>query len=645
MLQKHFLKEWLIGLIFCFAQWCEAKVELPTLISDGLVLQREQNIKVWGYANPGEEVKINFLKKKYQTNADATGNWQVILSPAKAGGPYAMQINELEIKDILIGDVWLCSGQSNMELTVSRVTDMFREEVEAYTNPMIRYVKVPLAYNFHQPQTDIAPASWKTLTQENVMSFSAVAYFFAKDLYAKTKVPIGLINSSVGGSPAEAWISEESLRPFSGYINEKSLYQSDDYVAGVKNIEQKKRELWNSTLHKQDAGLNDLQKWYDLEYNDSSWEHTDLFHAAWGSNGLNPVNGSFWFRKDFEIPPSLSGEKAVLRMGCIVDADSIYVNGVFVGTTSYQYPPRIYPIPENLLKEGKNTITVRLISYMGYPEFVKDKPYKIVFGDKNKEISLEGKWKYKQGTTMPVLEGKTPFHYKPAGLYNAMIAPLKNCALKGIIWYQGEANTKRYNEYYSLLSTLIEDWRSCWQQPGLPFFAVQLANFMQAFNQPTESQWAELRDVQLQITQTVPNTGLAVAIDLGEWNDIHPLNKKEVGRRLSLLAQNQVYGNKKMVCNGPVYHSKTTDGNKIILSFEEGTDDLEQTSNLQGFSIAGPDGKFHWAKGCTDKNKVIVWCNDVQQPVTVRYAWADNPAGANLKNKAGLPASPFRTDK
>jgi sialate O-acetylesterase len=226
-----------------------------------------------------------------------------------------------------------------------------------------------------------------------------------------------------------------------------------------------------------------------------------------------------------------------------------------------------------------------------------------------------------------------------------MIAPLKNCALKGIIWYQGESNTGRYNEYYSLLSTLIGDWRAYWQQPELPFFAVQLANFMESYTHPTESQWAELRDVQLQITKTVPNTGLAVAIDLGEWNDIHPLNKKELGRRLSLLAQNQVYGNKKLVCNGPVYRSKTIEGNKIILSFENGTDDLEQTTQLKGFSIAGPDGRFHWANGCTDKNKVIVWCDEVQQPVMVRYAWENNPAGVNLKNKTGLPASPFRTDK
>lgn len=629
--------------ILSFAFLCEAEVKLPVLVSDGMVLQRDQNIRVWGWADAGETVNVHFLKKKYTAIADADGNWTITLPPLKAGGTYVMTINEIELKDILVGDVWLCSGQSNMELPISRVRDMFREETESYGNPLIRYIKVPLAYNFHQPQTDINRTSWQALTPQNALSFSAVAYFFAKDLFEKINIPIGLINASVGGSPAEAWISEEGLKHFPAYLNEKAICQSDNYVSDVKNLDRERRNGWMGVLNKQDAGLNDTWKWFSPEYNDGDWQTFDLFDNSWGSDGLNPVNGSHWFRKDIDIPRHLAGKSAVLRLGCIVDADSVFVNGVFVGTVSYRYPPRIYPIPENLLKEGRNNITVRLISYSGTPEFVKDKPYKIVF-DKE-EISLEGAWKYRQGTRMPVLPNETFFQYKPVGLYNAMIAPLQNWGIKGVLWYQGESNAGRYNEYYALMTALINDWRKLWKQEHLPFLLVQLPNYMQDAPYPTESHWAELRNVQLQLSQTVPHTGLAVTIDIGEWNDVHPLNKKDVGKRLSLQAQRLVYGDKKVVCNGPVYRSMAVEGNKIILSFEDGTNDLMPLDELKGFAIAGADGKFEWAKAKIENNKVVVWNDTVREPVMVRYAWRNNPEEANLKNKSGLPASPFQAEQ
>jgi len=642
MVNKFFLKVGLIAIfILCFAQQGEAKVKLPTLISDGMVLQREQNLCVWGTADPDEEVIISFLKKKYQVRANTQGEWKLTLSPMKAGGPYTMSINDLLLKDILIGDVWLCSGQSNMELTVSRVMDKYCSEIERDSNLMIRYIKVPLDYNFHTPQTDIKSSSWKSLTPENALSFSAVAYFFAKDLYAKTKIPVGLINSSVGGSPVEAWISEEGLKPFPQYLNDKSLYESDDYVAGVKKLEWTRQNMWNATLYKKDLGLHENQLWYSSSYNDSSWNRLNLFSTEWATNGLNPINGSHWFRKEFDVSQNLAGKEATLRLGCIVDADSVYVNGVFVGTISYQYPPRIYKIPANLLKKGKNIVTVRLISYGGRPGFVKDKPYKIICqGD---EISLEGEWKYKLGVEMPTLPGQTFFQYKPVGLYNAMIAPLLNYNVAGALWYQGEANTGRYNEYDSLLSALINDWRLKWNSPNLPFIIVQLANFMQSHSEPVESYWAQLRDQQLKITRMVHHTGLAVAIDLGEWNDIHPLNKKELGNRLSLQAQRLVHGNKKIICDGPIYQSMIIEGKKLILSFQEGTDDLLPVQELKGFSIAGEDRVFKWAKARVEGNKVVVWNDEILNPVMVRYGWDDNPSGLNLYNKTKLPASPFRT--
>ncbi|NDV60602.1 sialate O-acetylesterase [Bacteroides sp. 519] len=518
-----------IGLMVSFAfvgvYTTEAKVKLPVLVSDGMVLQQQQSIKVWGWADPQEEVTVTFLKKKYKTTTSAGGNWEIILPPQKAGGPHLMTINDIQLKDILVGDVWLCSGQSNMELPIARVMDMFADEVNKYTNPQIRQIRIPLDYNFHEPQEDVKQTAWKALEPGNVMNFSALAYFFAKEWYTKHKVPVGLINSAVGGSPVEAWISEEGLKPFPKYLNEREFYKSDEYIADIRQRENKGNQLWHEVLYRTDAGLNEPVKWYAPQYNDAHWKEADLFDTSWNNNGLNPVNGSFWFRKHFNIPANLAGKESTLRLGCIVDADSVFVNGTFVGTTGYQYPPRIYKIPAGLLHEGNNQITIRLISYGGYPHFVKEKPYKLVF--KESELSLEGNWKHKIGTEMPPSAGQTFFQYKPVGLYNSMIAPLKNYVVKGAIWYQGESNTNRYNEYTALLSAMINDWRSIFNLPELPFVVVELA----LFGQPDG--WDNFRAAQQKVTEQVPHTGFAPAKDLGEWNDIHPLNKKDVGIRVA----------------------------------------------------------------------------------------------------------------
>ena len=509
----------------CFTLLCEAKVKLPVLISDGMVLQREQHIQVWGWADAGEPVTVSFLKRKYTVQAGADGNWSVTLQPARAGGPYTMRVNDIEVGNILVGDVYLCSGQSNMELPVSRVTDMFRDEVAAYSNPMIRHFKAPLRYDFHGPLEDMGPAGWKELNPEDALQFSALAYFFAREMYEKNGVPVGLINSAVGGSPVEAWISEEGLKPFPKYLSDRELYRSDELVASIRATDNMQRNRWNEVLYQSDTGLNESVRWYEPAYDDSDWQTVDLFDTSWNNNGLNPVNGSHWFRKEVDIPAAQAGKAAVLRLGCIVNADSVYVNGTFAGTVSYQYPPRIYPLPGGLLKAGGNTVTVRLISYGGYPHFVPGKPYRIV--SDSGEVSLEGRWKYRLGAAMPALPGGTTFQYKPVGLYNAMIAPLRHYALKGAIWYQGESNTGRHNEYYDLLTALIADWRAKLDAPALPFVIVELAGF------GNPDGWDVFRQVQRRVAGDVPNAAFAPAKDLGEWNDIHPLNKKGVGIRVA----------------------------------------------------------------------------------------------------------------
>lgn len=504
-----------------------------------MVLQHGREVNLWGTADANENINITFLKKKYKTTADAEGKWKVTLPVMKPGGPYTMIVNDIQLKDILVGDVWLCSGQSNMELPVSRVTDMFRDEITADSHyPMVHYIKTPLLYNFHAPQTDVPGLSWKALTPENAMSFSALVYFFAKDLYQKTGIPVGIINSSVGGSPVEAWISEEALKPFPRYLNEKRMFESDDLVESMKQEERKKSQAWNLALYQGDNGLHEVPTWYASDYDDSNWVQTELFSKDWATNGLNPINGSHWFRKDFQVSAPQAGQKATLRMGCIVDADSVYVNGVFVGTVSYQYPPRIYTIPEGLLKEGKNTVTVRLISNGGRPHFVKDKPYRILFGkgqpEKGEsEISLEGTWKYRLGAPMPSAPGQTFFQYKPVGLYNAMIAPLLNYTVSGAIWYQGESNVSNRNEYKAMLTALIADWRQRWNQPDMPFFIIELADFLSPEDKGGRAAWAEFRKVQAETAEANKNVTLIKNSDLGEWNDIHPLDKKTLGQRVS----------------------------------------------------------------------------------------------------------------
>lgn len=534
-----FYKVGLVVVFLCFALLGGAKVKLPTLVSDGMVLQRGEPVNIWGTADPDETVDITFLKKKYKTVADVQGNWKVTLPILKAGGPYTMAINDIELKDILIGDVWVCSGQSNMELPVSRVTDRFRDEISTDSNyPMVRYIKTPLLYNFHAPQADIPGISWQAMTPENVMPFSALAYFFAKDVYQKTKVPVGIINSSVGGSPVEAWISEGGLKPFPFYLNEKRIYESDDLMESRKKEERKKSHAWNVALFQGDKGMHEATPWYAADYDDSNWTETDLFTSGWATNGLNTVNGSHWFRKDFQVSAQQAGEKATLRLGCIVDADSVYVNGTFVGTVSYQYPPRIYTIPAGLLKAGKNTITIRLFSYGGRPQFVKEKPYKILFGkgqpEKGEsEINLEGSWKYHLGAPMPAAPGQTAFHYKPTGLYNAMIAPLLNYTVSGVIWYQGESNVSRRNEYKDLLTAMISDWRQRWNKSDMPFYIIELADFLSPTDKGGRTAWAEFRKAQAEVADTNKNVTLIKNSDLGEWNDIHPLDKKTLGQRVA----------------------------------------------------------------------------------------------------------------
>jgi sialate O-acetylesterase len=617
------------------------QIKLPRLISDGMVLQQGAPTNIWGWASPMEAIAVEFAGSTYQTSANEAGEWKIALKPLPAGGPHQMVLkgkNTLTVSNILMGEVWVCSGQSNMELPMRRVVPLYGADIANAGNDLIRQFTVPQRYDFSTPQTDLPEGTWQAATPESVLGFSATAYFFALDIHQKYNVPIGLIHTSLGGSPAEAWMSESALGAFPNLLAEAKKFRDNALIQQIESDDKRRIQAWYDLLRQKDEGYkNPGQPWFDPAVDVSDWGKMNV-PGYWTAGG----NGVVWFRKEVQIPTGLAGLPAKLEVGRIVDADSVFLNGVFVGTTSYQYPPRWYTIPAGLLKSGSNSLVVRIINSSGKGGFVPDKPYELTIG--NQKIDLKGEWRYRRGATMEPLASQTFIRWKPLGLFNAMIHPLLNYRIKGAIWYQGESNASRPQEYRRVFPAMINDWRSHWKQGDFPFLFVQLANFMEAKPQPVESNWALLREAQLK-TLSLPNTGMAVAIDIGEWNDIHPLNKKDVGKRLALAAQAVAYRDKKTVFSGPVFKKMKIKGNEVILTFAKGSNLVSTTGKpLTGFAIAGSDGQFVWATASIKKNKIIVSNSSVPNPVAVRYAWADNPEGANLYNEAGLPASPFRTD-
>lgn len=627
--------------ILILSQAALCAVRLPRLISDGMILQRDTDLKIWGWADANESVNITFNGKTYNTSADSNGRWSLILDKSQAGGPHTMEIaasNQITLKNIMLGDVWVCSGQSNMELTMERLKYHYPDTIAQAFNPAIRQFLVPDEYDFKKPRENVSSGRWESANPQSILNFTAVGYFFAKELYEKYNVPIGLINASLGGSPAQAWMSEEALKQFPEYYQTAQKFKDNELIRKIESEDKTVSDNWYKLLDETDPGLDkDSEKWFAADLDTCGWKTIELPDFL-----PTKKNGSVWFRKELDIPEALAGKPAKLWMGRIKDADKTYVNGRLVGQVTYEWPPRIYDVPANLIKAGKNVITVRVISNSGIGRFYPEKPYELVFT--NETIDLKGQWQYKLGAVMEPLPGKTFVQWQPLGLFNGEIAPLLNYKIKGVIWYQGESNTGKPYEYRDLFTALIADWRTNWNQGDFPFLYVQLANFMDAKDKPSQSGWAELREAQLK-TLSVPNTAMAVTIDIGEWNDIHPLNKKDVGKRLALAARKIAYGENDLVYSGPIYQSMQIQDNKIILTFSHiGSGLIAKDGPLQQFAIAGSDKKFVWANAKIEDDKVILWHEDITEPKAVRYAWADNPEGANLYNKEGLPASPFRTD-
>lgn len=624
-------------LALLFSSASQADIRLPKLISDHLVLQRDQPLPLWGYAAPGEQVTVRLNNTAAGTaTADQNGRWQLTLPPQQAGGPHLLEFqgqNQLKVQDVYFGDVFVASGQSNMELTMARLEEAYPADLVSANYPLIRQFNVPQRYDFKAPQQDFSDGSWLVASPSTIQHFSALAFYFARDLQAHSKAAIGIYNAALGGSPVESWLDESTLKQFPDAYQLAQIYKSDSLIRDIEAADQAKNSRWYGDLHQNDAGLHAKTPWFSPALDDSQW--ADFSVPGYRQDAFT---GVWWLRKTVRLTAEQAAQARILRLGSIVDAEEVYVNGSQIGNTTYMYPPRRYPLPQGLLKAGDNLIAVRVTVTNGAQNrsgFIPDKPYWL--GTDANKIDLTGNWKMQSSATAKALPMDAFIRWKPLGLYNAMIAPLQTLPVKAVLWYQGESNVGAYQQYEARFRAMIRQWRAQWQQPELPFLYVQLANYLPKQTTPLHSSWAGLREAQAAVL-TEPKTAMVVAIDTGEWNDIHPVDKRTLGSRMALAARAVIYG-EKIAYRGPELHSLQQQDSSLLLSFNH----IEQGLRLkpgQAFAIAGADGQFVWADARLNGNQIWLSHPQVPTPTQVRYGHADNP-DAVLYNSAGLPASPF----
>lgn len=636
-------------LFFCFVagiSTADAQMKLAQIFSDHIILQRRKPIPVWGWANPNESVKVSLGDQSKIANADADGKFTVTFAPMEATDkPLELKVaaksGNLTVKDVLIGEVWLCSGQSNMEWTV-RQADNFAGEKNDADYPLIRQFYVEHVVE-PAPQKDLKSGAWKASSKDSVGDFTAVGFFFARDVYKKLKIPVGLIHSSWGGSQVESWISKDAMLS-SDELKSYGENLPKDWAGFDALLE---RNVKRATLGDADANpsLEDEKKYLQADFDVSKWVANNPI-GQWDWKGIWSWRGNGFFARDVEIPANFAGRETVLGLAESNSYNEIYINGkqVFSGITKGK---REIKIPQNSWKTGMNRLVVKMnkaidpewfgLGFQGSADdvFVKTASEKIALGDNN--------WKL-----MPSFAEPHAFAHSSnnAGtiIYNAMIAPLVPFAMRGVLWYQGETNAGRSFQYRKTFPLMIEDWRKKWND-DFYFYFVQLSSYGANQNSNVGSGWAELREAQ-SMTLSLPKTGMAVTTDIGNANDIHPTNKQDVGLRLSSIALNQIYG-QNFPNRSPIFDSAKFENGRAIISFKFAYDGLKAKDKfgyVRGFEIAGADKKFYYAKAEISGDKVIVYNENVKNPVAVRYAWSDAPVDANLYNSADFPASPFRTD-
>ena len=626
----------------------QADIKLPAIFGDHMVLQQKSSVNVWGWAKAGEKVSVkgDWMWFAASTKADTDGKWKVKIKTPKAGGPYTLTVkgnNQIVLNDILMGEVWVCSGQSNMEWNMGGLgTDIGKKDVLKANYPKIRYINVEKAIS-RFPKDDCV-GEWRVCSSDNVKSLSAVSYYFAQNLTDNLDVPIGLISTNWGGTLSEAWTSKEGLLPFDRFHDTVEILDSDTDIEtefSRKYVEQVAE--WEKDMVKADPGAQ--QGWYKVDFDDSDWKQA-MQPKAWSQSEIGDIDGLVWYRTKIDLKSDWLGKNLHLNLGRIDDASIVWVNGKQLGSVIGWMQMHTYRIPKAMLKEGENLIAVAAYDTGGEGGLLGPaSEMKIEPTDANgkESISLASNWKYKLSmNSVPVNPpGKITSvdHNTPTSLYNAMIAPLIQFRIAGAIWYQGESNCYDPVLYRTLFPALVSDWRKQWKQGDFPFYFVQIAPF--EYGGSTCSQ--AVREAQMMTLDKLENVGMAVVMDIGEENDIHPRNKHDVGNRLARWAMNKDYG-MDVVYSGPLYKSMETEGNKIRIQFNYTDGGLvARDGDLTDFVISGSDRKFVIAKAVIDGDSIVVSSDKVNKPVSVRYAWS-NWAKPNLFNRAGLPASSFRTD-
>lgn len=635
-------------------------LRLPSIFSDNMVLQRDASLPFFGTGKPGTSVSVALNGHHANTKVKPDGTWMLKLRPMKAGGPYTATITgdgTVTLRNVMVGEVWVCSGQSNMELRVSEANESQLAQAEA--DPAVRMFTVE-RFSAEQPAEDVK-GSWVPAKPDTVLPFSAAGYWFGSELHKRLGVPVGLIHSSWGGTPAEAWISRDGLKE-----NPALTSILTNYIASLKDFPTRKAQFdrdlaaWKAEVYHVDLG-NDG---YGLGYADpsrdvSSWNKVTLPNLIEVTEGRQ-MDGAVWYRKEIELPADWAGKTLHVCLGTIDDFDITYFNGHRIGMidekTQYWYAvDRVYPVPPALVKPGKNTIAIRVFDQFGRGGFTSGAPsMKIKLADgTGTPITLAGEWlsrieRYIRPASEETIASQPsppfgPGHpWAPGGLYNGMISPFIPYAVKGAIWYQGEANVDRAYQYRELFPAMIQSWRKAWGQGDFPFFYVQLPNYTERLPSPAESNWAELREAQA-MTLRLPNTGMAVTLDLGEANDIHPKSKREVGHRLAAIALDRLYG-EHLAITGPTMKNVKFEEGKVVIEFDSaGPLRTIDGGPIGGFTLAGEDRKFYFGDAKIEGNTVVVTCPLVLKPVALRYAWANNPY-VNLTDDGGLPTAPFRTD-
>ena len=645
----------LAGLILKGAAACSAAPApglplISPIFGDHMVLQRGKPNPVWGWTKPGAEVRVKFAAQEIQTRAAADGRWSLTLAPPPTGGPYTMEIDgperDLVLSDILVGDVWICSGQSNMEMGISATSDA-GSALAAADRPQLRLflVQNQVAYT----PANVVKGAWKTCTAGNLASggwggFSAVGYHFGRRLQEELGVPVGLVQSCVGGTPAESWTSAEALRPL------------HDFDAALDEVDRLRArggpQYGNFIAHwydEFDAGQRGGEDaWFAPDLNDRDWRTVGLADA-FARLEVPDTPALVYFRRTIDLPDPLPAGVTRLLLGVVERMDTVWINGRWIGASAWVENPRAYSVPENLLHPGANSLVVRVLKTRPDGGF-RSPPaqLKLVLGDRS-EIPLAEGWRARVSVDArpphPLPAGYENWPTMPAVLHNGMIAPLAPLALTGAIWYQGEANVGRAAQYRTLLPAMIADWRRAFGQGDFPFYIVSLAAYTARRDRPGDDAWAELREAQSYVARTVGHAGLAVAIDKGEGSDIHPRDKRPVGERLALQALAGHYG-REIVASGPVFRSAepAENGSALRLRFDHAEGGLVVQGDGPGeFSLAGDDFQWAWADARIEGDTVLVSSPAVPRPRFVRYAWQGNPR-ATLFNTAGLPAVPFRTD-